>query len=82
MGKVILIFCVIIFLICSGVNAYNLPSDSCLEWAFGKNAGSLGTWEIDDEWNKRHKDIFKIYGYDILEEALDRIEKVCEERGI
>ena len=62
--------------------AYEIPSDSCWKWALGEDVFIISLDQIDEEWNKRHEDIFHINGYDLLNETYDRIARACEERGI
>ncbi len=62
--------------------AYRLPSDACWEWAVGEDYGMLYPNEVGQEWNKRHEDIFRINGTDLVNDAYDRIAGACEEWGI
>ena len=56
-------------------------SDESLEWAFGKDYGLMPIHEIDETWNRRHGNIFRINGWDNLEDTWARISKAYEERS-
>lgn len=79
---VIVVMFLFINLVAFKAESYSLPNDACLEWALGENAHVLGIWEIDDEWNKRHKDIFEAHGYDEIQPTLDKIGEICLARNI
>jgi hypothetical protein len=50
-------------------------SKDCMSWAFGEDWFNLSFPDMDDRWNERHQDIFRIEEYDIVCQSLERIAK-------
>jgi len=51
----------------------------CLDWAFGYNwYHNYGTL-IPQAWNLRHKDLFRMYNADTLDDSLGKVAQYCKE---
>ena len=55
-------------------------AEACLVWAFGEGYGSKPICSMDDIWNKRHGEIFTMYGSDRVIDAIELVGKVYKER--
>lgn len=60
-------------LIISGVHSDKVID--CMIWAFGENFGSIPYSQLDEEWNKRHADIFILLGSDLISDSFEKIGK-------
>ena len=49
--------------------------DACMRWAFGDDWECLPCQMADDVWNKRHGDLFVLYGSDLFKEGIKRIAR-------
>lgn len=57
-------------------------SSECDDWAFGDSSESYRRSEMDDLWNKRHRDIFEAKGIDDEFDFYRRVQNACEGAGI
>lgn len=53
--------------------------DKIREWAFGKNHKNVPFYYEDEEWNKRHSDIFFLDGNVYILDTYKKIEKAYHE---
>jgi hypothetical protein len=56
-------------------------TDKFLEWAFGKNFGTLPTWEYPQKWNRLHGNKLKITDDDDILKSLEKMKEIYDQEN-